>query len=109
MSVVWESGLGRKLPYARSVAGDATALTPCMPCSFGVLPHRRSGTGAQRNDLLRVTVTVRWIPLVTAAYGTRVARRARTTRLAPVGDGSSSAGLGGPTLRPCAPDLRARR
>jgi hypothetical protein len=35
-----------------------------------------------------VTVTVRWIPLVTAAYGTQVARPGRTTRLAPEGDGS---------------------
>ena len=52
-----------------------------MPCSFGVLPHRRSGTGAQPNGLLRVTVTVRWIPLVTAAYGTQVARPARTSML----------------------------
>jgi hypothetical protein len=33
-------------------------------------------------------VIVRWIPLVTAAYGTWVARPARTTRLAPGGDGS---------------------
>jgi hypothetical protein len=35
-----------------------------------------------------VTVTDRWIPLVTAAYGTRVARPARTTMLAPGRDGS---------------------
>jgi hypothetical protein len=35
-----------------------------------------------------VTVVDRWIPLVTAAYGTRVARPPRTTRLAPGGDGS---------------------
>ena len=66
-------------------------LTPCMPCSFGLLPHCRSGTGAQPNGLLRVTVTVRGIPLVTAAYGTRVARPVRTTRLAPGGDGSQLA------------------
>jgi hypothetical protein len=38
--------------------------------------------------LLGVTVTVRWIPLVTAAYGTRVARPASTAMLAPGGDGS---------------------
>jgi hypothetical protein len=56
-------------------------LTPCMPCSFGLLPHRRSGAGAQPNGLLRVTVIVRWIPLVTAAYGTWVARPARTTNV----------------------------
>jgi hypothetical protein len=36
-------------------------------------------------------VTDRWIPLVTAAYGTRVARPARTTRLAPEGNGSQLA------------------
>ena len=50
----------------------------CMPCSFGLLPHPRSGTRVQSNDLLGVTVIVRWIPLVTAAYGTRVARPTRT-------------------------------
>jgi hypothetical protein len=63
-------------------------LTPCMPCSFGLLPHPTSGACALPNGLPRVTVIVRWIPLVTAAYGTRVARPARTTRLAPGGDGS---------------------
>jgi hypothetical protein len=35
-----------------------------------------------------VTVIVRWIPLVPAAYGTRVARTAGTTMLVPGGDGS---------------------
>jgi hypothetical protein len=34
--------------------------------------------GAQRNGRLGVTVIDRWIPLVTAAYGTPVARPART-------------------------------
>jgi hypothetical protein len=41
-----------------------------MPCSFGLLPHPRSGTGAQPNGLLRVTVIDRQLPLVTAPYGT---------------------------------------
>jgi hypothetical protein len=59
-----------------------------MPCSFGVLSDPRSGTRAQSNGLLEVTVTVRWIPLVTAVCGTRVARPARTTMLAPGGDSS---------------------
>jgi hypothetical protein len=59
----------------------------CMPCSFWLLPHRRSGTGGQPNGPLRVTVIVRQIPLVTAAGGTRVARPARTTMLRG-GDGS---------------------
>jgi hypothetical protein len=54
-------------------------LTPCMPCSFGLLSHRTSGTGGQPNGFLQVTVADRYIPLVTAAYGTRVARPARTT------------------------------
>jgi hypothetical protein len=45
-------------------------LTPCMPCSFGLLPHPRSGMGAHSNGLLEVTVTDRYVPLVTAAYGT---------------------------------------
>ena len=55
-------------------------MTSCMPCRFGLLPHRRSRTGAQPNGLLRVTVVVRWIPLVTAAYGTWVARPVRKRR-----------------------------
>jgi hypothetical protein len=61
-------------------------LTPCMPCSFGLLPHPRSGMRAQPTGLREVTVTDRYIPLVTAAYGTRVARPAKTM-LAPGGDG----------------------
>jgi hypothetical protein len=46
------------------------ALTPCMPCSFGLLPHPRSEPRSLPNDPLELTVTVRWIPLVPAAYGT---------------------------------------
>jgi hypothetical protein len=65
-------------------------LTPCMPCSFGLLPHPRSGASGALSAPLRVTVSVRWIPPVSAAYGTRVARPARTTALPPGGDGSSS-------------------
>jgi hypothetical protein len=63
-----------------------------MPCSFGLLPHPRSGTGVQPNGPLEVTVTDRQIPLVTAAYGTWVARPARMKMVAPGSDGSSSAG-----------------
>jgi hypothetical protein len=59
-----------------------------MPCSFGLLHRPRSEPWAQPIGPLRVTVTDRQIPLVTAAYGTRVARPARTTRLAPGGGGS---------------------
>ena len=54
-------------------------LTPCMPCSFGTLHSPRLRTCAQSNGHLEVTMTVRWIPLVTAPYGMRVARPARTT------------------------------
>jgi hypothetical protein len=49
-----------------------------------------------------VTVSVRWLPLVTAAYGTRVARPARTTMLAPGGDGSQL----GTRVRPVMSDHR---
>jgi hypothetical protein len=45
-------------------------LTPCMPCSFGLLRSRWSAAAGQLNNPLRVTVTVRYIPLMTAAYGT---------------------------------------
>jgi hypothetical protein len=45
-----------------------------MPCSFGLLPHPWSEPGTQPSGSIRVTVVVRWIPLVTAAYGTRVAQ-----------------------------------
>jgi hypothetical protein len=45
-----------------------------------VCPKPGSGTGVQPKGLLRVTVSVRWIPLVTAAHGTRVARPGRERR-----------------------------
>jgi hypothetical protein len=91
--------LGRSAPATRP---RCAGVTPCMPCSFGLILHRRSRTGGPVRDLLRVTVTVRWIPLVTAAYGTRVARPARTTTFAPGGDGSQLA----QTVRPFLGDYR---
>jgi hypothetical protein len=63
-------------------------LTPCMPCSFCFFLHPRSGMSVQRTKLLEVTVVVRWIPLVTAACGTWVARPARTTMVARGSGGS---------------------
>jgi hypothetical protein len=45
-------------------------LTPCMPYSFDLLSYPRSDAKGPLNDPLRVTVIVRWTPLVTAAYGT---------------------------------------
>jgi hypothetical protein len=48
-----------------------------MPYSFGPLPQPRSETGNQPNRLRGVTVTDRYVPLVPAAYGTRVARLGR--------------------------------
>jgi hypothetical protein len=59
-----------------------------MPCSFGLFPDRRSRPRTLPSAPLELTVTVRWIPLVTAACGTWVARPARTTMPAPGGDGS---------------------
>jgi hypothetical protein len=53
-----------------------------MPCSFGLLPHRRPEADPHRPGPVGVTVTDRYIPLVTAAYGTRVARPARTRKAA---------------------------
>jgi hypothetical protein len=52
-----------------------------MPCSFGPLPYPKSGMGGEPNGFLQMTVADRYIPLVTAAYGTWVARPARTTML----------------------------
>jgi len=52
-----------------------------MPCNFGLLPHPRSGMCTLPTGVLEVTVIVRWIPLVTAACGTWVARPAGTTFL----------------------------
>jgi hypothetical protein len=55
------------------------ALDPLHAMQFRPLPHPRSEPGAQPTGLLELTVTVRSIPLVTVAYGTRVARLARRT------------------------------
>jgi hypothetical protein len=60
-------------------------LTPCMPCSFSALRRARSEPRAQPNGPLLVTVADRQIPLVTAAYGTLVARPARTMAVPPGG------------------------
>ena len=67
------------------------AATTYMPCSSGHLHHLRSEADTQPTGLLVVTVTVRCVPLVPAAYGTRMARPARTTLRAPGGDGSQLA------------------
>jgi hypothetical protein len=80
------SAAGHRWRVPCSTCTSTSALTPCMPCSFGLLPRRRLGTGTLPNGLLEVTVSIRWTPLVTAAYGTWVARPARTTMLAPGGD-----------------------
>ena len=80
-----------------------------MPCSVGLLPYPRSAACAQPTGLLEVTVTDRCIPLVTAAYGTRVAREVRTTMLARGGDGTRATPGLGPTAVPTASRARARR
>src|SRR5215211_4190461 len=48
-------------------------LTPCMPCSFGILQHARSGAYGHAVDPGGVTMADRCTPLVTAACGTWVA------------------------------------
>ena len=53
-----------------------------------MLLHPRSEADAHPTGPVEVTVIIRWIPLVTAACGTRVARPARTRMLAPGNDGS---------------------
>jgi hypothetical protein len=63
-------------------------MTSCMPCSFGLLQHARSEADDDLTGLVVVTVVDRYIPLVTAACGTRVARKARTTMVGRGGDGS---------------------
>jgi hypothetical protein len=68
-----------------------TAMTPCMPCTFSALQTPRSEAIIQLSDSPGLTVVVRWIPLVTAAYGTRVARPVSTTMLGPGGNGSQLA------------------
>jgi hypothetical protein len=50
-----------------------------MPCSFALCRPSRSGRSPSSNGSLGVTVIVRWIPLVTAACGTQMARPVRTT------------------------------
>src|SRR4029450_12437067 len=65
-------------------------LTPCLPCRFGRLLRPRSEADAHPTGAIEVTVTDRYIPLVAAAYGTRVARLERSTRLASSGNGSHS-------------------
>ncbi len=53
------------------------SIDPLHAMQFRPAPDSQSGFGVERNGLLRVTVAVREIPLVTAAYGTRVARPAK--------------------------------
>jgi hypothetical protein len=73
---------------------DDTQLTPCMPCSFGLLfgllPHPRSEPRAQPIEVLEVTVVVRCILLVSAAvargwHGRRDRRCSHLAATAPTG------------------------
>jgi hypothetical protein len=56
-------------------------------------------TPVPTHGLLGVTVTVRYIPLVPAASGTRMARAARTTMLVPDDDGFPLGRRGDPRPR----------
>jgi hypothetical protein len=69
----------------------------------------RSVRSAQRNGLPEVTVPYRCILLLTAPYGMRVARPARTAMLAPGGDGSQLGRRVRPVLVTTASWPRARR
>jgi hypothetical protein len=75
---LYRSGSNHRRRRARAEEREQTSrdadMTPCMPCSFGLLPPR-SEPCAPPDRTLRVTVTVRWIPLMPGSYGTRVARR----------------------------------
>jgi hypothetical protein len=63
-----------------------------------MLLHPRSEADAHPTGPVEVTVIIRWIPLVTAACGTRVARPTRTAMLAPGGDGAQLGGRVRPAL-----------
>jgi hypothetical protein len=69
-------GQCRPSPLAGAIQhlGSASALTSCMPCSFGPLRSSRSGGSVLVAGPCGVTVTIRYVPLVTTAYGTWVAR-----------------------------------
>jgi hypothetical protein len=101
---LYRSGSNHRHRHARIENREETNcdadMTPCMPCSFGLLPHPRSGRRPQLTGRLRMTVTVRCVPLVTAAYGTRVARPARMTWLRRCGDGRQLATARCPCRQP---------
>src|SRR4029453_15332284 len=83
-SPLWRTG---RQVSTRQATSDARG-DPLHTMQFRPPPPPQVRDGRQPDRPLGVTVTVRWTPLLTAAYGTRVARPARTTRLAPGGDGS---------------------
>ena len=74
-------------------------MSTCMPCSFSAVRSPRSGAVSQLRGPIRLTVTDRYVPLVTAAYGTRVARPASTTMLVSDGEGSQLVRCVGPSPR----------
>jgi hypothetical protein len=80
-------GLAASEPYSSMPYIHYVPRTTFMPRGFSLLSHRRSATGARCNGPVQMTVTARWIPLVTAAYGTWVAWPATTTWLPPDSDG----------------------
>jgi hypothetical protein len=50
----------REVPLLAGCWQRHRTLTPCVPCSLGLLPYPGQGAGAQPNGLLQLTVTVRW-------------------------------------------------
>ena len=65
---------------ATSVSAHAMQLRAALTAQVG--------KRAQRNGPFELTVTVRWLPLMSAAYGTRVAATAQ-----PLGEGRSLAAI----------------
>jgi hypothetical protein len=80
----------RRVPS--STRASASAVTTCMPAVSAPSSTPGQRRCAQPIGLLYVTVSVRWLPLVPAPYGTWVARPVGTMWLAPVGEGSPLAG-----------------
>jgi hypothetical protein len=78
-------------------SNEAQPPDPLHALQFRLLRHPRSAMCAQPTGLREVTVIVRWIPLVTAAYGMRVARPARTTGSQLAATAPSSTGGRGPS------------
>jgi hypothetical protein len=82
----------------------ARTMTPCSQSQIGRCPYLRRRGSAQVEAASWLSVVVRSEPFRTAVNGTLAARPARTTMLAPSGDGSQLDGR----VRPVRGDPPAR-